>query len=94
VGSREDAVAESDAARELGVGAQNTAVNDISVCAGTSRGVVNIAGRARGTVGDRSQTPRSAALGGDGTVLKLGLALFKVEVLNKIRLNSGDLKDY
>lgn len=92
VGAAEGAEAQSNTVAELGVGSNDTAVNDVGVSAGTSRGVVDVAGRARSAVRDRAKAPRSTRLGCQSTVLDLLLALFKPEVLDVVGLNRGNLK--
>lgn len=87
----EGAEAQSNAAAELSVCSNHTTVNDIGVGVGTGRGVVDVAGRARGAVGDGAQTPRSTSLGCQSTILDL-LALLEPEVLDVVGLNRGNLE--
>ena len=90
VSSREDAVSCNGATAKLRVGDQNTTVDNIGVRALSSRGVIDVAGRARGAVGDRSKTPGSSRLGSQGPVRQLaGLLVVKLD--NLVRLDEGDL---
>ena len=71
VGSGEDAISSDSAATKLRVGNQNTAIDDTGIRALASRGVIDITGRARGAVGDRSETPGSSRLGSQGPIRQL-----------------------
>lgn len=90
VSSREDAVSCNGATAELGVGDQNTTVDNIGIRALASRGVINVASRARGAVGDRSKTPGSSGLGSQGPIRQLARLLI-VKLDNLVRLDEGDL---
>lgn len=90
VGSRKDAISCNGAATELRVRNQNTAVNNISIGALASRSIIDVAGRAGGTVGDRSKTPGSSRLGSQGPVRQFA-GLLEVELDDLIRFNEGNL---
>lgn len=72
------------------MGNQNTAIDDVGIRALASRGIIDVASRARGAVGDRSKTPGSSRLGSQGPIRQLA-GLLEVELDNLIRLDKGNL---
>lgn len=90
VSAGKDAVSCNSATTELGVGDQNTTVDDVGVRTLASRCIVDVAGRARGAVGDRSKTPGSSRLGSQGPSRQLA-GLLVAESDNLIRLDESNL---
>lgn len=90
VSSGEDAVSCNSTTTELGVGDQNTAVDDVGIRSLASRCIIDVAGRARGAVGDRSKTPGSSRLGSQGPSRELA-GLLEAESDNLIGLDESNL---
>lgn len=81
-------------ALEVVVSGSDTGVNDIGVGALASIGIVDVGGRSPGSVRDRSESPGSASLAGQGTLgesnILLGL-IDKVDGPDTVLLDLGDL---
>ena len=90
VSAREDAVTSNSTTTKLGVRDQNATVDNVGIRALASRGIIDVAGRARGAVGDRSKTPGSSGLGSQGPIRQL-TRLLVVKLDNLVRLDEGDL---
>jgi hypothetical protein len=90
VSSREDTVSCNSATAKLRVGDQDTAVDDVGVRSLTSRCIIDVAGRSRGAVGDRSKTPGSSRLGSQGPSRQLA-GLLVAESDNLIGLDESNL---
>lgn len=88
----ESVEAVGSAAAELGVGDEDTAVDDIAEGALTGAVIVAVGGAWAGAGRDGPETPGSPGLGGDSTsdeVARLGI----VQVGNLVLLDVGDLYD-
>jgi hypothetical protein len=90
VSAREGIETKRGAAAELGVSNLDTTVHNIGIRARTSRGVIDVAGRAGGAVRDRTKTPSGTSLSGKSTVRQL-TGLFDPEIGFIVRLNKGNL---
>ena len=91
-GAANGVVAEGSTVAELAVGGQDAGVDDVGPGARAGRGVVDVRGRARVAVGDCTETPGGAGLGGQGTRGELGSLLASVEeVVDLVLLNLKDL---
>lgn len=90
VSAREGVETKRGAAAELGVSNLDTTVHNIGIRARTSRGVIDVAGRAGGAVRDRTKTPGGTSLSGKSTIRQL-TGLFDPEIGFKVGLNKGNL---
>jgi hypothetical protein len=91
VSTTNSVVTKRSTATEVGVADLDTAINDVGVRALAGSGVVDVAGRAGGSVRDSTETPWGTRLGSQSTVSKLGLRLLVAEVHSVVRLNEGNL---
>lgn len=90
VSAREGVETKRGTVAELRVGNQDSTVHDVGEGARASRGVIDVAGRAKGAVRDRTKTPGSTSLSGESTVRELArLSIPEINLI--VRLNKSNL---
>lgn len=94
VGSANSVVAESGTATELGVGDEDTRVNNVGIGVLSSGGVVDVRGGGTGAVADGTKTPGSTSLGSQSLLLEavlVDLLNVVVKVGDCVGLDKGNL---